>query len=80
MAYTAEQRRERASRAGKQAQSVSTYVKSITRNAAQLTAEDLEALRQLLAPVDQPDAYELGLKAGAQLAVERIIAAVRTGG
>lgn len=72
---TAEQRKERARAAGTAAHSLTRYVSRISRNADDLTADDLEKLRQVVGPVEAPEVFASGLKAGAKLAVEHMIAA-----
>lgn len=64
----AEQRRERASNAGKAARSISAYVRRIVRDAPQLSAADMAALREIVTPVEDTEAYIRGLHDGAQLA------------
>lgn len=75
---TAQQRRERASRAGKGSNTVASYVKRIVRNAPDLSAEDLDALRSIVGPVTAPEIYIEGVRAGAKMAVEKIVAAAES--
>ncbi len=75
---TKEKRIERARKAGEGSNTVQSYVRRIVKNAPDLTPEDLESLRALVAPVTDPEIYVLGVKAGAQLAVERIVTAVES--
>lgn len=64
----AEQRRQRASDAGKAARSISAYVRRIVRDAPQLSAADMAALREIVTPVGDTEAYVRGLHDGAKLA------------
>lgn len=72
----AEQRRERSRRGGAASHSLAAYVKRIVRDAPQLSAADLSALRQILEPITYAEVYNDGLKAGAKMATERLLAAV----
>lgn len=67
-----EQRRQRAREAGLAAHSISAYVKRIVRDAPQLSAADLAALRSIIAPTAYADVYADGLRDGAKLAAERL--------
>lgn len=73
----ADQRKARASKAGSASQSISAYVRRIVRDAPQLSAEDLAALRQVVLPVTDADVYMAGMEAGAKLASDRLLEAVR---
>lgn len=73
---TPEQRVERARTAGLAANTISNYVQRICRNPADLSDEDLAALRQLVPPVDVAQAYKQGLQHGAKLTAEKVLAAV----
>lgn len=74
---TAEQRRARGATAGKAAHTISNYVKRISERAPDLTDADLEALRAIVGPVVAADVFAQGVQAGARLAAERIVEAVR---
>lgn len=50
---SAEQRRERARKAGQKAQSLETYVKHVVNRAPELTPEQVESLRAIFAPEGQ---------------------------
>jgi len=76
LSLTEDQRRERGRRAGQAAHSISAYVRRIVRDAPALSAEDLAALRQIIAPTAYADVYADGIKAGARMAAERLQAAV----
>jgi len=68
-----EQKRARASKAGAASQSVSSYVQRITRRAPELSPSDIDALRQLVGPIDAADVYIAGLRQGARLAADKVM-------
>lgn len=77
---TAEQRSERARRAGTEAHRISNYVRRITSNVAELSDDDLAALRAIVGPVDSADVYAEGIKAGERRTLDRITALARADG
>lgn len=66
-----DERRERASAAGKASQSLSAYVKRIIKGRDKLTEADRAALQDVVMPT-RADVYLAGLNAGIELALEYV--------
>ena len=72
---TAQERRDRASRAGAAANTIASYVRRITARAHHLTDADLAALRGIVGPVEAAQAYAAGVRDGRRAAIDRIVRA-----